>query len=183
MKKKTRIDTRRFNPFYDGEPTPTNLICPITGSILMDDGSDNHVMDSDNFYFASSDKSIKFARHPFSWNLFRQIEYRHVGEHGIRFYYLQKDNTWEEYVDDKRTSKLFPINTPQSEIEEYIQNEEMERQERKRKYNEGVANGTIIPLPNGIRVAARLIEIDNVTVQPLSPPSENLFYTNFKYKE
>ncbi len=176
MKKKTTINTRRFNPFYYGEPTPTNLICPITGSILMDDGSDMHVMDSDHFYFASSDKSIKFARHPFSWNLFRQIEYRHVGEHGIRFFYLQKDNTWEEYVGDKRTSKLFPINTPQSEIEEYIQNEEVQRQERKIKYDEGVANGTIIPSPNATRVTARLIGKEKVTVQPLSPPTGKIYF-------
>lgn len=183
MKKKTTIDTRRFNPFYDGEPTPTNLICPITGSILMDDGSDMHVMDSDHFYFASSDKNIKFARHPFSWNLFRQIEYRHVGEHGIRFFYLLSDNTWEEYVGDKRINKLFPINTPQSEIEEYIQNEEKERQERKRLYDEGVANGTITPSPNATRVVSRLIDQEKVTVRPLSPPSRNLFYTNFTYKE
>ena len=181
--KKTRIDTSRFNPFYDGEPTPTNLICPITGSILMDDGSDRHVMDSDHFYFASSDKNIRFARHPFSWNLFRQVNGRRCGEHGIRFFYLLPDNTWEEYIGDNRTDHLFPINTPQSEIEEYIQNEEKEREERKRLYDEGVANGTITPSPNIIRVAARLIDKEIITVQPLSPPTGNLFYTNFKYKE
>ena len=169
--------------FGKNEPKPTELTCPITGSILMDDGNDPNTMDSDHFYYASSDNTIRYSRHPFQWDLFRLVNNRRCGERGIRFFKLLENNTWEEYVSNNKTDHLFPINTPQSEIEEYIKNEEKERQERKRLYNEGIANGTITPSPNATRVVSRLIDQEKVTVRPLSPPSGNLFYTNFTYKK
>ena len=177
-----KIINRWFNPFEKEEPTPTDLICPITGSILMDDGSDPHVMDSDHFYFASSDKNVKFARHPFQWNLFRLVEYRHVGERGIRYFQLNSDNTWEEYISVKGTDQLFPINTSQSEIDKYVQNEELERKERERIYDEGVANGTITPFPKFMKLEFKTIKIEDITVQPLSPPIGKISCIDFKIK-
>ena len=169
---------------YNGLYPLHEFKCPISGVPLIDDGSDQYVMDSDHFYYSYPSKKYIYARHPFQWDMFRLIECRRNGERGVRFFKLLEDKTWQEYIADKRTDQLFPIGTPKSEINKYVQNENKDRQERKRKYDEGVANGTIIPLPiNIIKVAAKSIEFDKVTVQPLSPPSGNLFYTNFKYKE
>lgn len=161
-------------------PKPTNLICPITGSPLIKDGKKGHVMDGDTFYHAESDKSIIYARHPFMWNMFRLVSGRNDCEQGNRFFKLLDNKSWQEYIADKRTDHLFPINTPQSEIEEYIQNEEKERQERTRLYNEGVANGTITPLPILTKIGSHLLAMETVSVQPLSPPTGKIYYTNFK---
>lgn len=170
--------------FGDGTSKPTNLICPITGSILMDDGCERDVMDPDHFYFAQNDPSVRYARHPFSYNLFRLVESgtRNTGAKEIRFFRLNEDKSWTEMMILPGFSNLIPLDTPKEEVNRLIKEKEAEVAESRRKYEEGVANGTIVPFSFNIKpVTANTVSVENIKVKPMSNPS-SLHYLDMKYE-
>ena len=170
--------------FGKKEPKETHLECPITGSMLMSDGCDRGVMDPDHFYFAESDPSVRYARHPFTWTLFRLVngDTTRTGAKASRYFNLIDEKYWVEMLKHEGLDDLLPINTPKKEVKAKIKEAKLAKEERKRKYAEGVANGSIIPLPISIvKSDAKLISADLVPVQPMSAPSGMLYYSEFSY--
>lgn len=179
----SKLEELHIEMFGDGKPKPTDLICPITGSTLMDDGCERHVMDPDHFYFAQNDSSIRYARHPFSYNLFRQVESgtRNTGAKEIRFFRLNEDKSWTEMMRLPGFSILIPLDTTPEEVDKLVKEKIAEEKERKRMYDEGVANGTIVPISINLKpVTSNTISMEKVEVKPMSSPS-SLQYLDYKY--
>ena len=132
------------------------------------------VMDPDSFYESATDPTIRFARHPFSWRTFRQVD-KYGNELGRYFVLSEDETTWTEYKKVEGISGIIPIDTPQEEIDAKIEKEAEERAERKRLYEARVASGEIDPLQIR-RVTPSTISSDLVEVRPLPPPSGMLFY-------
>lgn len=117
----------------EDKKTKTDLICPITGSSLWYIGTERDVMDPDSWYSPESDKSIIFARHPFSYNLFRLVERKSMMEKTLRYFRLNEDKSWTELKKAPFTDKLFPIDTPYDDTEWMSALVEGAERERKRQ--------------------------------------------------
>jgi len=154
----------------DKYPQKTGLKCPITGSELLFLGGDREVRDPDSFYSPESDESIIFARHPFSYNIFRLVEQKSMGEKGLRFFKLEKDKTWTEYKKIPYTNKLVKMDYPEDKFQEeskIAREKYQEQQKRLDKY----------------RTTFKPISAELVKVQSLPPPLGKLNYIDFKYKD
>jgi hypothetical protein len=163
---------------FEKNEIETNLLCPITGERLIWIGSDVHVMDPDSFYKPTNTPNIIYARHPFSYNLFRLVEnsYNHC-QPGKKFFRLNEDNSWTEMILIKEIDKLVEIDTNQEEIDKLISKILEEKRKKKEDYDEKVRNGQITPITIDIKkVEAQQIGLDLVEVKPLSPPSSIIFF-------
>ena len=156
----------------------TNLICPITGSPLWYVGTERETRDPDSWYSPESDKNIIFARHPFSWNLFRLVDSKSMMAKEKRYFRLNDDNTWTELKKVPHSNELFPKDTPEDDPEwlSAVKNgleRERKRQEQNKYWDEH---------PNeDPRIKARLIGLDKVEVKPMSAPTGMLFYMDYTY--
>lgn len=162
--------------FGKKEPSMTDIMCPITGSPLMyiPDQRMMGVMDPDSIYESSTDPSVRFARHPFSYNTFRLID-KYEDDLGRYFILSDDQNEWTEYKKVPGISGIISIDTPQSEIDELIVKENLEKAERNKRYEEQVANGEIIPLPF-TKVFATTQSFDLVKIAPMAPPTGISFF-------
>ena len=163
--------------YSDEYPRDTGLLCPITGSRLMNTGHEEHVMDGLSFYAAESDpKAIRYSRHPFAYNLFYTLS----SDEFERIFRLNDDRTWTEmiYVFGKL---LFPIDTPNEVIAKELREYEEKEAARLAEYERKVANGEITPGPALQRVVAQTIGLDIVEVKPMSPPNCTLNFIDYTY--
>lgn len=165
--------------YNENQKYKTDMICPITGSPLWYVGTERDVMDPDSWYSPESDKSIIFARHPFSYNLFRLVTEKRSCSRGSRFFKLNEDKSWTEMKEVPHGNELFPINTPEDDPEwkEAVAKgieREKKRQEQNKYWDEHPEEDP--------RIKAKLIGIDKVEVKPMSAPTGILFYMDYKYE-
>ena len=163
--------------FQQDKKTNTGLLCPITNSPLWYVGSEHHVMDPDSFYSPESDDSVIFARHPFSWKLFRLVESKSMWSQAIRYFRLNDDNSWTEMKEAPHTNSMFPIDDFSPEWEAACQEglENLRKRKETEKYWE--ENPDKDP-----RVKAKLVSTELIEVKPMSAPTGTLYYLDFKYE-
>ena len=158
--------------FGEDERRDTGLKDPIMGLPLIHVGYDWDVMDGDHYYEVEGNPSVRYVRNARSlYYVFNRTRY-------FRF----DDGVWTEYFEAKGSIKLFPIGTPQEEVEEQVRKEKKESEDRRREYEEGIKNGTIIPGPEAVRIAAQLIDNEQVQARPMSSPTGVLNYIKFGYE-
>jgi hypothetical protein len=158
--------------FGEDKRRDTGLKDPLMGLPLIHVGYDWGVMDGDHYYEVEGHSEIRYVRNARSlYYVFNRTRY-------FRF----DDGVWTEYFSVKGSNKLFPVGTPQEEVDEQIRKEKKESDDRRREYEEGVRNGTITPGPEAVRVVASLIDIEDVQVCPLPPPTGALNYIKFGYE-
>ena len=154
------------------------LICPITGSNLIHIGCEHHVMDPDQWYSPESDKTIIYARHPFSWTIFRLIERPNMMEKALRYFKLNDDNTWTELKRVPNGNNLFPLDDFGDDWQKACE-EGLERL-AKRKAQEEYWKEHPEEDP---RIFAKTVSIELIEVKPMDPPSMLLNFFDFKYKD
>ena len=154
----------------------TGLKCPVTGSKLIYTGCEApHVYDGDAFYEAEIDAKIRYSKNA------RSKYYNLIGTNR---WFSMEDKLWVEYFEVRTADfpAMFPVGTDQSVVDELVKRRKAERDERIALYNKRVASGEIVPDPNMVRVFAKPIGIDKVTVCPMGPPLMNLQFFNASYK-
>ena len=168
---------------------PSGLLCPITGSPLIYNGYEYGTMDGDFYYHAESDPKIKYEKNMRS--LYYELvnsekEWDLTGSERVlsRRYFKFEDGAWTEYfaVKSHGFPKLFPIGTSTEEVKAWQDEDERKYQERQAEYSRKVAEGEITPWPVP-KVQAGTIANELVSVQPLPPPSDQLFYLDVKYHD
>ena len=153
-----------------------NLKCPITGGNLIYDYTEPMCMDPESFYHSETNPEIRFSTHPFIPNVYFQVDKYGNSFEGRRVFKHNAINQWKEYKEIREISKLVPIDTPQSEIDAAIKISNEEREKRLLEYERAVAAGDIKPWPGYKKITNGLISNEKVEVQPMSPPSSNLFF-------
>ena len=159
-------------------PSDSGLTCPITGGKLLYIGYELAVMDPDSFYQSEKDPTLYFACHPFSRSVYRLIDRPSMMEKSKRYFVLNEDKSWTEHIKIEN-GNLVPIDTPQSEIDEANEKYKKEKEERRRNYDERIKRGEIIPL-NSTQVYDKFVSLDIIEVKPMAPPTNMLFYLNYK---
>lgn len=160
--------------------------CPISGNPLSYIGHEEWVMDPDSYYVSSRlDKRYKFARHPFSWKLFRLIEIN--GKPcDKRYFRLNDDDTWTEMTRVKGLDGLYPLDTSNWDVFKLRFKKRWSSWMRKLKnwWKYGVLRKkrNEVQFPIIGKVHAKTIAQDLVPVQPLAAPSSSLFHAEYVYK-
>ena len=154
------------------------LLCPITQSELVYIGYDEGVMDGNSYYSPISDSTIKFAVHPFSTNIYTQVESASYTAKDIRYFKLLEDHTWQELKKVPHGDGLFPINQNDTEWDEACAKAliRYEAYVAKQKYWDEHPN-------EDPRVRAKTIANDLVQVVPMSAPSNMFFYIDMQHNE
>ena len=163
------------------EPKRTGDICPISGGEILWVGYDYGTMDGDHYYVSSTDPKITYTKNSRSryYELTSGPTKSSASKSydGKRYFKKDDDGKWVEYflVRTHGFPAMFPVGTPDSEVEDFLKKDKEEYLERKRIYEEKVASGEIVPMPVS-KVVFSTIPSEKVTVQPLPPPNSSLFY-------
>ena len=150
------------------------LLCPITQSELVYIGYDEGVMDGNSYYSPASDSTIIFAVHPFSTNIYTQVESASYTAKDNRYFKLLEDRTWQELKRVPHGDGLFPINQNDTEWDEACAKAliKYEAYVAKEKYWDEHPN-------EDPRIRAKTIANDSVQVVPMSAPSSILFFLDY----
>lgn len=152
------------------------LRCPITGGRLICLGSDINVMDGPITWIVEGHENMKWYVDPRRSSVFQG--------HGY-YKWDQKKGVWVEQIKIYGGSKF--VNKPQTQEEkDKIDQLEKEWEEKKKKdkeeYERKVASGEITPLlPFGVKqIHFKTLNLEDVNVSPLPPPSGTIFYVDYK---
>lgn len=163
-------------------PYKTGLTCPITGKQLMYVGSEvPYILDGYSYYEPENNvEKIRYRKHPRSY-LYEEISSR-------RYFKPSEDGAWVEYIKIKGLDGLFPIDITKKEISRERKTQQEEKRKRKAEYKAWWNSLTKKEQQEEIRrrpkrVFATTVNIENVEVCPMKPPTNELFYMDFKYKK
>jgi hypothetical protein len=156
----------------------TGLFCPITGKPLLYVGYETDVMDADSWYSPEDDDTIIYARHPFSWKLFRLVDSKSMHSKELRYFRLNDDNSWTEMKEAPHTNSVFPIDDFSPEWEAACQEglENLRKRKEREAYWEKHPN-------EDPRIKSQLVSTELIEVKPMSAPTGILFYFDYKYNE
>jgi len=87
----------------------TGLYCPITGGELLRLERNRFVLDGPTYYEVAGFPGMKYEK----WG--RSMFYRNINS-GRYFLPIYEDQSWIEYKDFEGIDNLFPIDTPEDEI-------------------------------------------------------------------
>lgn len=150
------------------------LRCPITNTELKYVGHEQWVMDPDSYYESTyKGRTYKFARHPFSWSLFRltNIDGKRCKQ---RYFRLNDDDSWQELMRVNGVDGLIPIDSTNW----YIFKQRLARRWKlfKRKLS-NFWNYTILRKERVLRsVHAKTVAQDLVSVKPMEKPSTKMMH-------
>ena len=163
--------------------------CPITGGELIYDGYEYGVMDGDSYYHSKLDPSLKWEKNmrSFYWELLGSEETWKSNKEIIvsrRYFKIENNGKWQEYFAkiSCQGTRLFPIGTPASEVDNILQQDIELRRQRDEEYQRKVESGEIDPLAFPTVTALgkpSFISKDLVKVQPMAPPSGKLIYLDY----
>ena len=162
---------------FSDSPVLTHYICPITNVPLMRLPHDMSVMDGDAFFYSTSNPDIKWARHPFQFNIFRLVDSFYHCAPGRRFFKYENDGSWTEMIENEELKELVPINISLEEIEELLD------KKKRRWIEQSTPSEYSINLPLAKQVFPTLEHSEIVTVQPMSSPQGLINYMDFKMTE
>jgi hypothetical protein len=149
------------------------LLCPITGDELIYVGHDERVFDGNSYYSPKSNNTIIFAVHPFSRNIYVQVNNKSLFSHGFRWFKLLEDNTWQELKQVPHGDILFPIEDESDEWVNACRLAEEKHQKRLEKQEYWKQHPDEDP-----RIHAKTLANEKVSVSPLGPPTGILYYVD-----
>lgn len=163
-------------------PKMTNLKCPITGDYLLKEPLEMFVMDPTHYYFAEFHPEIRYGRHPFEWNIFRQVYNGDIrGASPLSIWRLD-EGTWIELIKVDGLDELIQANTPAREIELLKKIQQLEQEIRNLKSEDQLYNGIVFPQIK--RVESKTIASELVSVAPMPTPKFlNSMYFDVKIGE
>ncbi len=155
----------------------SSLRCPITGGRLISLGSDLNVMDGPATWVVEGHEDVKWYVDPRRHKVFQgQGCYTWYGEKKEWVEQIEICDGWK-FVDKPKTPE------EEAAVQKIIHDYEEKKRNDKEEYERKVASREITPTPslNIKRVFAKTVDMDVVEVRPLSPPSNFLFYVDYKY--
>jgi len=182
------LDELEKEIFGDGSPKPTNLTCPVTGARLMAEPVEREVRDPSHFYFTEGHPEYRYERHPFSWNLFRQVYggERRIGTKALRYWKLEESPAtkplWVEMVKPEGLGEVVPIDTPKSEIDLMIEKKALEHQIRNLEFQLRLLNGDPI-FPMIKRVEAVSVGLNLVPIRPMEKATTATMYIDHIHED
>lgn len=159
--------------------------CPITDNELKYIGHEPFCMDPDSYYESRTLKhTYKFARHPFSWTLFRLIEIDGK-KCDTRYFRLKEDDTWQEEMSVDGIDQLIPINSSNWTIFKLRLSKKLSRLKRKLQdfWRYSILRKKRVQFPKIRSVEAKTIAQDLVSVKPMTAPSGKVFTMDLKKQQ